>query len=87
MANDSKTPFSNYKSAALPAELCRRFHTKAVFSELIKSSSGRGVSIKMTLSRNEKLTAFLELESVIRARSRKYWLLAKNYNVEAAPHH
>ena len=30
----------NYKSAALPAELCRRCpHTKAVFSELIKSSS------------------------------------------------
>jgi hypothetical protein len=24
MANDSKPPFSNYKSAALPAELCRR---------------------------------------------------------------
>ena len=29
----------NYKSAALPTELCRRSHTKAVFSELIKSSS------------------------------------------------
>jgi hypothetical protein len=29
----------NYKSAALPAELCRRSHTKAVFSELIKRSS------------------------------------------------
>jgi hypothetical protein len=27
----------NYKSAALSTELCRRSHTKAVFSELIKS--------------------------------------------------
>jgi len=24
MANDSKTPFLDYKSAALPAELCRQ---------------------------------------------------------------
>jgi hypothetical protein len=28
MAKDSKTPFSNYKSAALPAELCRHLPGK-----------------------------------------------------------
>ena len=29
---------SNYKSAALPTELCRRFPYESRFSELIKSS-------------------------------------------------
>jgi ABC-type nitrate/sulfonate/bicarbonate transport system ATPase subunit len=37
--SDSNRRPADYKSAALPAELCRRSHTKAVFSELIKSSS------------------------------------------------
>jgi hypothetical protein len=37
MANDSKTPFSNYKSAALDQlSYAGVPHTKAVFSELIQ---------------------------------------------------
>ena len=38
---------------------------------------------------DEKLTAFLELEAAICVRrfGRECPLLAKNYNVEAAPHH
>jgi hypothetical protein len=40
MANDSKPPFSNYKSAALnQLSYAGVRYTKAVFSELIKSSS------------------------------------------------
>jgi hypothetical protein len=37
----------------------------------------------------KRLTAFLELESAIRvqASSLEYGLLAKNHDVEAAPHH
>jgi hypothetical protein len=31
MAKDSKTPFSNYKSAALPTELCRRSRIRKPF--------------------------------------------------------
>jgi len=34
MANDSKPPFSNYKSAALPAELCRRYPYKSRFQRV-----------------------------------------------------
>jgi hypothetical protein len=32
MAKDSKTRFSNYKSAALPAELCRHLRGKTIHS-------------------------------------------------------
>jgi hypothetical protein len=36
---------------------------------------------------DEKLTAFLEIESAIQPRCCEYRLLANNHNVEAAPHH
>jgi hypothetical protein len=36
---------------------------------------------------DEKLTVFLELESVIRLADAEFGLAAKNYNVEASPHH
>ena len=40
MAKDSKTRYSNYKSAALPAELCRHlrgktFHSHSLFSAIV----------------------------------------------------
>jgi hypothetical protein len=37
--NQRKNPLLNYKSAALPAELCRRCPYESRFSEFIKSSS------------------------------------------------
>jgi hypothetical protein len=36
---------------------------------------------------DEKLTAFVELESAIPFADAKFRLAAKNYNVEASPHH
>ena len=36
---------------------------------------------------DEKLTAFLELETAIQPRCCEYRLLANDHNVEAAPHH
>jgi hypothetical protein len=47
----------------------------------------RGDGKRFAVHADEKLTAFLELETAIQPRCCEYRLLANNHNVEAAPHH
>jgi len=81
MAKDSKTPFLDYKSAALPAELCRRLQEKILSGVAPASLFLYAFSIRQGLTPLE--AAFSTRPERTRGNSHRFGASATTYRLRA----